>query len=245
MVQEIREKEIQEERLKAISQTAVTVNDQINTPLNVIQASAEYLRGAVATDDVGGQESLGFIESEVAKIKEVVSKLARIVDPRTKQYALQEITMVDLERSTVKKEPAGRVKDEKPTYRILVVDDEEFMLNSLSKLLGLMGFGTETAGSGEGALEIINSQSIDLVITDVNMPGMSGMELLKHIKQDKPELPVIIITGFGIEKAQAMAKENEADGFLPKPFRMNDIKNLIDRVRTDRVPSPAEESGIF
>jgi len=249
MVQEIREKEIQEERLKAITQTAVTVNDQINTPLNVIQASAEFLRGAVSKKNLSVQESLEFIESEVTKIKEVVSKLARIVDPRITDYALHEITMVDLDRSRVQKDLSGSSKqseiskDEEPRYRILVVDDEEFMLYSLSKLLGLMGFETVTAGNGSTALNVLDSNSIDLVITDVNMPGMSGIELLKQIKQKNHEMPVIIITGFGIEKAQAMAKDGNADGFLPKPFRMNDIRDLIDRVLADS-PSQSIEEGI-
>jgi len=246
MVQEIREKEIQEERLKAIAQTAVTVNDQINTPLNVIQASTEFLRGAVSERNPSLQESLEYIESEVTKIKEVVSRLARIVDPRITEYALHEITMVDLDGSKVQNEvsdsskPSETSKEEEPRYRILVVDDEEFMLYSLSKLLGLMGFETVTAGNGEAALNVLDSDSIDLVITDVNMPGMSGIELLKKIKQKNHELPVIIITGFGIEKAQALAKDNKADGFLPKPFRMNDIRNLIDRVLADS-PSPSIE----
>jgi DNA-binding NtrC family response regulator len=236
MEREIKEKEIQEERLKAIAQTAVTVNDQINTPLNVIQASTEFLRGAVSKKDSSIQESLGFIESEVTKIKEVVSRLTRIVDPRITEYALQEITMVDLDRSKVKggskvsaKQLDG-LKDKDSKYRILVVDDEEFMLYSLSKLLGVMGFETVTAGNGEAALKVLESEAIDLVITDVNMPGMSGIELLKKIKRNNSEMPVIIITGFGIEKAQAMAKENKADGFLPKPFRMNDIRGMIDKV---------------
>jgi len=249
MVKEIREKEIQEERLKAIAQTAVTVNDQINTPLNVIQASAEFLRGAISKKNPSLQESLGFIESEVTKIKEVVSRLARIVDPRITEYALHEITMVDLDGSKVQKESSDSFKqletskEMEPKYRILVVDDEEFMLYSLSKLLGLMGFETVTAGNGSAALNVLDSDSIDLVITDVNMPGMSGIELLKKIKQKNHEMPVIIITGFGIEKAQAMAKDGKADGFLPKPFRMNDIRNLIDRVLADS-PSQRIEAGV-
>jgi DNA-binding NtrC family response regulator len=236
MLKEIREKEIQDERLKAIAQTAVTVNDQINTPLNVIQASTEYLRETVTETDPALQESLSYIESEVSKIKEVVSNLARIVDPQVKGYAVGEITMVDLDRSTIQRKQEQSAKRHSSTPVILVVDDEEYMLHSLSKLLTLMGFKTETADSGQTALEIFNSRSIDLIITDVNMPGMSGMELLKQIKGKNPDIPVIIITGFGVEKAQAIARENNADGFLPKPFKMNDIRSLIDKLLTNCIP---------
>jgi DNA-binding NtrC family response regulator len=229
LVQKVREQELQEERLKAITQTAVTVNDQINTPLNVIQASAEYLRGAIEEDDDTVKESLNFIESEVSKIKEVVSNLAKIVDPRIKHYAIDEITMVDLDSSTIDK--PNKKKGKEPTgASILVGDDEEFMLQSLSKLLSLMDFKTETANCGEKALQVMKNKSFDLIITDINMPGMSGMDLLKQVKAKDPHLPVIIITGFGAEKAKEMAEQNNADGFLPKPFRMNDIKDMIDKI---------------
>jgi DNA-binding NtrC family response regulator len=236
ILQKIRQQEIQDERMKAITQTAVTVNDQINTPLNVIQASTEYLRGAVKEDNPTLRESLSFIESEVGKIKEVVSNLARIVDPQVKKYALEEITMVDLDQSTIKGKRVGH-KQPDQVVRILVVDDEEYMLQSLSKLLNLMGFETEVAENGEKALEIFKSREVDLIITDINMPGMSGMELLKLIKKENPEIPVIVITGFGVEKAQEMAKKNKADGFLPKPFKMNDIKSMIDKVLANCLPS--------
>ncbi len=233
LLKKVREKEIQEERLKAITQTAVTVNDQINTPLSVILASAEFLRGAVEQENFAAEESLSFIESEVSKIKKVVSELARIVNPKIKQYALSEITMVDLEHSTIKSSVVSSHDDRGTSATILVVDDEEFMLQSLSKLLTLLGFETKTAEDGETALEVFKSNNVDLVITDINMPGMSGIDLLKEIKAQKPELPVIVITGFGAEKAQALAEKNNADGFLPKPFRMNDIKELIEKLLTD------------
>ena len=220
LIQKVREQELQQERLKAITQTAVTVNDQINTPLNVIQASAEYLRGAIEEDDETLKESLTFIESEVSKIKEVVSNLARIVDPRIKQYALEEITMVDLDSSTIDM-PDTKQLNKEAGASILVVDDEEFMLQSLSKLL---------------SLQVMRNKSFDLIITDINMPGMSGMDLLKCVKEKDPNLPVIIITGFGAEKAKEMAEQNNADGFLPKPFRMNDIKDMIEKILANCMP---------
>ena len=233
LLKEIHEKEIQDERLKAITQTAVTVNDQINTPLNVILTSAEFLRGAVEQENFAAEESLSFIESEVSKIKNVVSELAHIINPKIKQYALSEITMVDLERSTFQTSDISSRDIQKTSATILVVDDEEYMLQSLSKLLTLLGFETKTALDGETALELFKSNNVDLIITDINMPGMSGIDLLKEIKLLNPELPVIVITGYSAEKAQVLAEKNKADGFLPKPFRMNDIKDLIDSLLTN------------
>lgn len=230
---EIHEKKIQDERLKAITQTAVTVNDQINTPLNVILTSAEFLRSAVEQENFAAEESLSYIESEVSKIKNVVSELAHIVNPKVKQYALSEITMVDMEQSTFQPSEVSPQDVKKSSATILVVDDEEYMLQSLSKLLTLLGFETKTALNGETALELFKSNNVDLVITDINMPGMSGIDLLKEIKFHKPELPVIVITGYSVEKAQALAEKNNADGFLPKPFKMNDIKDLIDSLLTN------------
>jgi DNA-binding NtrC family response regulator len=236
MLQEIREKKIQEERLKAITQTAVTVNDQINTPLNVILSSSEYLREKITKKDPSIIESLEYIVREVANIKKVVSRLAQIIDPQITEYAFKDMTMVDLDHSRVQSESPDLPEqskvlgDEQPTYSILVVDNEITILTSLSKLLAMLGYKTVTAENGQAALSVLELDPIDLVITDVNMPGMSGIELLRQIKLKNQELPVIVMTGFEIAEVPATAQANKADGFLPKPFLMNDMKNLINRV---------------
>ncbi len=106
---------------------------------------------------------------------------------------------------------------------ILVVDDEPNYLIVLSELLKEENFEVFTAENGETALEIIKNTDLDLVITDMQMPIMNGMELLKAIKSFNSDLPVIMITAYGeIEKAVA-AMQAGAFNYLGKPFKNDEL----------------------
>ena len=109
--------------------------------------------------------------------------------------------------------------------RILVVDDNKNVLEGLNLLLGEK-YDTFLAFDGESALEIIRNKDIDLVITDMVMPGINGLELLEKIKSLKPEITVVILTGHGtIELAVEAIKKGAAD-LIEKPFQVDKI--LID-----------------
>ncbi len=222
---DLRLKELDAEKMKAIAQTAVTVNDQINTPLNVILNSAEYIRLRMLPDSNEVRQSLDFISQEVVKIKSVIQKLARIADPRTKEYAGNTAYMVDVEKSGQRVPDSGSGADRR---RILVVDDEQFMVHALSKLLEMMGYDVIGAFGGKEAYELFLSESVDLVVSDLHMPDMSGLDLLTSIKTHNPQVPVILVTGYGVEKASETAR-GKADGFLGKPFKIGELKTLIDQ----------------
>ena len=226
---ELRERELDAEKMKAIAQTAVTVNDQINTPLNVILNSAEYIRLKSLPDIQGVQQSLDFINQEVTKIKSVIQRLARIADPKIKEYSTGSVFMVDVERSgqlTLNGDPNGNGGAKR---RILVVDDEQFMVHTLARILELMGFDVLSAFGGRQAYEMYLSQKVDLVVSDLHMPDMNGVELLTSIKSHNPEMPVILVTGYGVDKARESAGTWKADGFLGKPFKVNELRSLIQQ----------------
>lgn len=221
---ELRAKELDAEKMKAIAQTAVTVNDQINTPLNVILNSAELIRmKSPCPDDV--QQSLDFINQEVGKIKQVIQRLAKIADPKIKEYSGGSVFMVDMERSGQRSGDNGN----KPKKRVLVVDDEQFMVHTLAKILELLGFEAVCAYGGREAFRMCLSQHIDLVITDLHMPDMSGLELLTSVKSHDPEVPVILITGYGVDSAREAAGKWRADGFIGKPFKVQELQTLIEQ----------------
>jgi DNA-binding NtrC family response regulator len=222
---ELRSKEIDAEKMKAIAQTAVTVNDQINTPLNVILNSAEYIRLKTLPDVQGVQQSLDFINQEVTKIKSVIHRLARIADPKIKEYAGSSVFMVDVDQSG--QLPSNGSSNGNCRRRILVVDDEHFMVHTLTRLLELMGFDVLGAFGGREAFDLFMSQKVDLVVSDLHMPDMNGVELLTSIKSQNPEMPVILVTGYGVDKAREAAGKWKADGFLGKPFKVHELKSLI------------------
>ncbi len=114
--------------------------------------------------------------------------------------------------------------------RILLVDDEEGMLALLKEVVQLLGYDPITADDGALALRRFNETPVDLVITDINMPGISGLELLRLIKKQNPRVPVVLITGLSSSHFRDAACEQHADGFLCKPFRIDDLRNCIQRL---------------
>ncbi len=113
--------------------------------------------------------------------------------------------------------------------RILVVDDQESMRQMLSDLLELMGHEPRAVEGGESALRDLRSHPVDLVITDLNMPVMNGMELMKQIKTEFPGTPVIIITGYGSFHTEKQVLSNGADGYIPKPCTIHRVQQTVNQ----------------
>lgn len=115
--------------------------------------------------------------------------------------------------------------------RVLLVDDEEKFLDLLSQRLGTRGIEADTAASGEDALKKIREKNLDVIILDVMMPGMGGIETLKRIRKENPEVQIIMLTGQGtVEKSVQAMKEGAID-FLEKPV---DLPKLLERIESAR-----------
>ncbi len=102
--------------------------------------------------------------------------------------------------------------------RVLVVDDEAVIREGVKRILENSGFQVEICASGRLALEMVQEKDFDLVITDLKMPGMGGMEVLKTIKILQPEVPVVIITGYSTVDTAVEAMKNGAIDYVAKPF---------------------------
>ena len=111
---------------------------------------------------------------------------------------------------------------------ILVVDDELDMASSCQRLLKTKGYECVTAGNGEEALQCIEQQVPHLVITDLKMPKMDGMELLGHIKVDHPEIQVIVMTAFSTVEDAVRAMQLGAANFIPKPFTPSHLALVVE-----------------
>ena len=106
---------------------------------------------------------------------------------------------------------------------VLIVDDEKNYLLVLEALLTKEGFQVLTAGSGSEALAVLREAEIDLVLTDMKMPGMDGIELLTAIKETDPDLPVIVMTAFGTVDRAVEAMKLGAFDYLTKPFENKEL----------------------
>ena len=116
---------------------------------------------------------------------------------------------------------------------ILVVDDDPYMRSSLTDCLVSCGYAVETAIDGVDALGKFRKGAYEMVITDIRMPKMGGLDLLKELKGQSPEMPVIVITAYGTVNTAVEAMKQGAKDFIMKPFSLDDlemvVKNVLER----------------
>ncbi len=125
---------------------------------------------------------------------------------------------------------------DKPVDRILVIDDDDALRLSFCKLLKEEGLNAVGAASGEAGLELVVARPLDLVILDMRLPGMNGMETFQRLKVLDPKLPVIIVTAFGTTDTAIEATKQGAFDYVLKPFEIPEMLSLIQQ---------ALESGYF
>ena len=118
---------------------------------------------------------------------------------------------------------------------VLLVDDEEQFLKVLSKRMEGRGLKVDTSVSGEEALKKVKGKEFDAIILDLAMPGMSGIETLKRIRSENPDVQIIMLTGHGsVEKGVEAIKAGAVD-FLEKPADINKIMEKIAEAKNKRV----------
>jgi len=118
---------------------------------------------------------------------------------------------------------------------VLLVDDEEQFLKVLSKRLEGRGMKVDTSTSGEDALTRVKGKEFDAIILDLAMPGMSGIETLKRIRSENPDVQIIMLTGHGsVEKGIEAMKAGAID-FLEKPADLNKIMEKISEAKRKRI----------
>jgi len=127
-------------------------------------------------------------------------------------------------------------------WRLLLADDEQIIRSRLQQLGEKLGFVVEAAGDGLEAWEAFKRKMPDLVILDIYMPRMNGLQVLHNIKESYPDCPVILITGF-LQYEQLIQKDRvKPDGFIIKPFHLEKIANLMLQLveaRMEVQPVPA------
>jgi two-component system response regulator AtoC len=118
---------------------------------------------------------------------------------------------------------------------ILIVDDEQTLARSAKAFLTDHGYEAEVAGTGEKALELLESLQPDVIFADVRLPGMSGLDLLKRIREFDPVLPVIVLTAYGSIEGAVEAMKLGAFDYVKKPVDLEELKLLADRARENRL----------
>lgn len=114
--------------------------------------------------------------------------------------------------------------------RILIVDDDEMLLNLLSSMITLMGFEVDTAGSGDEAINQFTEKPFDIVLTDLNMPGMDGWSLARHIKCLSPDTPVVLATAEARKRILGKIADSSVDMVLFKPFGFKEFQVTVQKM---------------
>src|SRR4249919_631914 len=119
--------------------------------------------------------------------------------------------------------PAARPTTGSSRPRVLVVDDEASIRDLLAKTLALAECDVDVAADGRSALERMRLYPYDLLITDLRMPGMDGLTVIREAKRYKADLPVLVITGYSTESSAIEAANLGVNGYLTKPFRVSQV----------------------
>ena len=112
---------------------------------------------------------------------------------------------------------------------ILVVDDEPGIRTMVQFELSQQGYDIVTADSGVRALDVLAERSVDMVLTDMRMPHMDGLDLVIHVRKTRPTLPIVLMTGFVEERVQKVQEYN-LSATLQKPFTIDQLSEVIRRI---------------
>ncbi|MBW1797087.1 MAG: response regulator [Deltaproteobacteria bacterium] len=120
-------------------------------------------------------------------------------------------------------------------FNVLIVDDSSSMRAIIKKIIKVSGFSVGeflVAADGKEALKVLKDEWVDIVLTDINMPNMNGMELIAEMKKDElmRSIPVVMVTTEGSEKKRQEAMDLGASGYVKKPFLPEDIKRTLSSI---------------
>src|SRR5512142_1875581 len=110
---------------------------------------------------------------------------------------------------------------------ILIIEDEAKMRRLLELNLGEDGFITLAAGDAETGLKLLRDESVDLVLTDLKLPGMGGLEFLQSVKQTHPAIPVVVMTAYGSVETAVEAMKRGASDYVLKPFSLTEMRMVV------------------
>ena len=115
-----------------------------------------------------------------------------------------------------------------------MVDDEQEVAEVVADILGASGHTAVVVGAGQAAIERVAAERFDLVLTDLAMPGMTGWQVARAVKEKAPEVRVVLMSGFGVEVAPDELRSNSVDLVLAKPLQIRDVMSAVSAILRER-----------
>ena len=164
-------------------------------------------------------------------VREVARRLREKHERRLREEVLNVAIRLDF---TAEAKSLKRVEVANPKARILAVDDEPVVLDSFRRILVLEGFDVDTVETGPEALGLVQRHDYDFVFTDLKMPGMDGVEVVKAVKHLRPDLDVVVITGYGTIETAVQTMQHGACEYVQKPFTAEELAEFVRKLLIKR-----------
>ncbi len=165
----------------------------------------------------------------------IVREVARRLREKHERQKREEVLNVAIRLdSTDEAKSLKRVEVANPKARILAVDDEAVVLDSFRRILVLEGFNVDTVETGPEALGLVQRHDYDFVFTDLKMPGMDGVEVVKAVKHLRPDLDVVVVTGYGTIETAVETMQHGACEFVQKPFTAEELAEFVRKLLIKR-----------
>jgi ATP-dependent Lon protease len=205
--------------------------NEAHLPLHILDAVSGELEKLEKTEPAVAEYSVGFNYIELilslpwnvsSPCKFDLERAQTVLD--TRHFGLQQVKRRILEFL------AAKTLCGKARQSILIVDDEEIARTNMEHVLKKEGYTCHCAGHGAEALEIMAQTDVDLIITDLKMEQMDGIELLQHVNRTSPEIPVIMVTGFATVSSAVDALKKGAAHYLGKPVNLDELRKTVKEV---------------
>jgi DNA-binding NtrC family response regulator len=187
----------------------------------------EYVQKPADTGDLV-DTIRGAWRKSIQVAKEFIKESKEEFDRSMAAAALAEGGMPEAAHEMVEPKPAPKpIERSVGAVKVLLVDDEEDYVRTMAERMEMRELGSEVALNGEQALEMLEEEIPDVMVLDLKMPGMGGMEVLKRVKERHPQMEVIILTGHGSEKEEVEARRLGAMDYFRKPVDINDLMESV------------------
>jgi len=185
--------------------------DRDNIPVSEILDTQEHIKNGILSYLTEGEH-----KSSNLILVEEKNKKKKLLLPNSNELEIDEVISIQGEK---RKSPKKK--------KVLVIDDQPIVTDLLVSVLERMNYESVVASCGTEGVEKFEKDNFGLVITDLGMPDLSGWEVSKTIKQNKPDVPVIVVTGWGIDPDPNKMKESKVDFLINKPFQIDQLERII------------------
>jgi len=234
--EEINEKTVEESQISKLRRRV----EEANLPPHAHDAAINELEKLEKTDAAVAEYSVGmnYVDLLLSLPWSVSSK--GNLEPRRARSVLEERHCgLEQVKQRILEFLAAKTLRQKAQQSILLVDDEDIARSNMEYVLKKDGYNCYSAANGVAALEILAREDVDLIVSDLKMEHMDGMELLAAVNRSYPEIPVIMVTGFASVHSAVEAMKSGAAYYLGKPVNLDELKNTIrdvlDRALTAEV----------